>query len=132
METGRRSRLAVFRSFQQQYRPSRQELERLVREAVNGLPAEFRARLANVAVVVEAWPPGRRGLATPDLLLGLYEGVPLTQRGGDSLSLPDRITIYSGPILALCRTRAELIREVRATVVHEIGHYFGLGDDELD
>jgi predicted Zn-dependent protease with MMP-like domain len=131
MESGRWSRLALQRSFQRRYRPTHQEFERLVGEAVEGLPAEFRARLDNVAIVVEAWPRG--GRRADDLLLGLYEGVPLTQRGeAEHLALPDRITIFSGPTLALCRTRAEAIREIRATVVHEVGHFFGLGDDELD
>jgi predicted Zn-dependent protease with MMP-like domain len=133
MDTARRSRLARFREIQHRYRPTRQEVERVVRDAVNDLPGEFRARLANVAIVVEAWPPGGPGAKTADLLLGLYQGTPLGQRGGDyHLAVPDRITIYSGPILAAWHTRAEVVRELRATVVHEIGHYFGLDDDELD
>ncbi len=133
MDTARRSRLARFREIQQRYRPTRHEIERIVREAVNELPSEFRVKLANVAVVVEAWPPGGRGNPAADLLLGLYQGTPLGQRGGDyHLAVPDRITIYSGPILAIWRTRAEVVRELRATVVHEVGHYVGLDDDELD
>ena len=133
MDTARRSRLARFREIQQRYRPTRQEIERIVREAVNELPSEFRAKLANVAVVVETWPPGGRGATAAGPLLGLYQGIPLGQRGGDyHLALPDRITIYSGPILAIWRTRSEVVRELRATVVHEVGHYFGLDDDELN
>lgn len=133
MDSARSSRLARFREIQHRYRPTRQEVERIVCEAVNDLPSEFRTRLANVAIVVESWPPGGRGANTGGPLLGLYQGTPLGQRGGDyHLALPDRITIYSGPILTIWRTRAEVVRELRATVVHEVGHYFGLDDDELD
>jgi predicted Zn-dependent protease with MMP-like domain len=66
------------------------------------------------------------------MVLGLYDGVSLPQRGsGYHLTVPDRITIYRGPIVVLCRNQAELAREVRDTVLHEVGHYFGLGDHEL-
>jgi predicted Zn-dependent protease with MMP-like domain len=100
------------------------------------LPDEFRQRLDNLAVVVEDWPSTGQttaaGGSEADGLLGLYQGTPLGGRGTDyHLAPPDRITIYRRPILALCRTRAEVVREVRDTVVHEVGHYFGLGEHEL-
>ena len=134
MSTGRRERLAAYRAAQQRFRPDRRQFERLVEEALDAVPEEFRRHLENVAVVVEEWPPeregGRDGEDGP--LLGLYEGTPLGERGtGYHLVAPDRITLYRGPILALCRSRSDVIREVRDTVVHEIGHYFGLDDDEL-
>ena len=95
--------------------------------------------LCNVAIVVEEWPDpdtdaetaaGAEGDETD--LLGLYQGVPFGERQTDyNLVLPDRITIYRQPILAASRSEAEAREEIRLTVLHEIGHYFGLGDDEL-
>ena len=135
MTLGRRERVALYRSAQRHFRPDRRQFERLVGEALAQVPEQFRRRMENVAIVVEEWPPRRledgRGQEEGPLL-GLYEGTPLGERPGNyHLIPPDRITLYRGPILALCRTRAQVIREVRDTVVHEIGHYLGLGDDEL-
>jgi predicted Zn-dependent protease with MMP-like domain len=132
----RESRLATYRQSRRRYRPDRRQFERLVADALDELPEEFRSRLSNVAIVVEDWPPSDRvpqhGTGDGDTLLGLYEGTPLSRRGTDyHLVPPDRITIYRGPILALCETRAEVIREVHATVVHEVGHFFGLDEHEL-
>jgi predicted Zn-dependent protease with MMP-like domain len=99
--------------------------EELVGEALDSIPAGLRAQMRNVAVVVEDEAP-RRGL------LGLYEGVPLTERGGwYGAVLPDRITIFRNEILAICRDYRDVVREVRTTVVHEVGHHFGIGDDRL-
>jgi predicted Zn-dependent protease with MMP-like domain len=135
MTHGRRERLARHRALQQRYRPTKAEFDRLVSAVFEGLPVEFRDRLDNVAVVVEDWPPEAEAdqASTPDRsLLGLYHGVSLLHRGSDyHLTIPDRITIYRGPIVALCRTQAELVQEIRDTVLHEVGHYFGLDDDEL-
>lgn len=129
--TDRRERLARYRAHQARYRPDRRRFERLVAAALAQLPAEFRRRLENVAVVVEDWPP-KQASEEEAALLGLYQGTPYPQRSdGYHLVPPDRITIYRGPILALCRTREEVIREIRATLVHEIGHYFGLDEHEL-
>jgi len=114
-----------------------EEFERLVRQAVDGLPEKYRRLLKNVAVVVEA-EPARDVLESLDLeseddLLGLYSGKAV---GNESFfdpggHLPAKISIYRGPILRLCRTTEEVIQEVRDTVVHEIGHHFGLDDDEM-
>jgi predicted Zn-dependent protease with MMP-like domain len=125
----RRERVAALRQHQGIYRPSRRQFERLVLEAIGELPSSFRDRLENVAIVVEEWPD-RDG---PDGdLLGLYQGTPLADRGlGYHLVPPDRIVIYRRPILALCATRAEVIREIRDTVRHEVGHYFGLPESDL-
>jgi len=108
-----------------------------VREAIDGLPDQYRRLMENVTVAVEAEPP--RGvldeleLESEDDLLGLYSGTAIGEEsffnpGGQ---LPARILIYRGPILRLCRTSEEVVQEVRDTVVHEIGHHFGLDDDEM-
>ncbi len=116
---------------------SRAEFERVVARALDGLPPDIAAHLDNVAVVVEDEPTDEElrevGLdPETETLFGLYQGVSLTERGADyGLALPDRIVIYRLPLLDECETREELIREIRDTVVHEIGHYFGLNDEDL-
>jgi predicted Zn-dependent protease with MMP-like domain len=132
----RRARLDVFRELRRRYRPDRRAFERLVAEALDGLPSPFRERLANVAVTVAEWPSDDQArsvsLDASAELLGLYQGTPIGDRGtGYHLVPPDRITIYRRPILERCRTELEVRDEIRATVLHEIGHYFGLSDDEL-
>jgi len=130
-------RLKALRGVSQRYRTDRRLFESMVAEAVAELPDRFRDRLSNVAVVVEDWPPDAGSVLDRDEdeetdLLGLYQGVPLGYRSsGYHLALPDRITIYRQPILASCRSEAALRREIRATVLHEIGHHFGLSDAEL-
>jgi predicted Zn-dependent protease with MMP-like domain len=110
---------------------------RLVGEVVQTLPDEFRDRLENVAIVVAEWPDDEDQDAGADEdneteLLGLYQGIPYGERLQDyNLTLPDRITIYRQPILEASRNEAAAREEIRLTVLHEIGHYFGLGDDEL-
>ena len=109
---------------------------RLVAEALAELPPPFARRLDNVAVSVAERPrPAKlraRGLGPEGTLFGLYEGTPLGERGtGYHLAVPDRITIYRQPILEACATTQEMKEEIRLTVMHELGHYFGLSDDEL-
>ena len=109
--------------------------ERLVSEAMESLPAEFRSRIENVDVeVMQLAPPdvaesvGRQ----PWSLLGVYQGVPYNKRGPWYANvLPDRILIFQKPIERICRTNDEIRRMVRRVVIHEVGHYFGLSDDEL-
>ncbi len=99
--------------------------EEMVVTALDGLPEELGRLMQNVAVTVEhdPGPPG---------LLGLYEGIPLTDRTSDYAGvLPDRITIYRREICAICRTEPEVADQVRRTVVHEIAHHFGIDDDRL-
>jgi predicted Zn-dependent protease with MMP-like domain len=108
----------------------RERFEELVAEALQNLPEEFTRLMQNVDVVVEDEPPRsrRRG----GLLLGLYEGVPRTARGeGYNLVVPDKITIFQRPLESICATDEELKREVRSTVLHEVGHHFGLDDYTL-
>ena len=112
----------------------REDFERLVAEALDEIPEEFSAALENLVVVVEDEPPEDE-LDDPetDTVLGIYQGVELPQRGPGSYGgeLPDRIVIYRLPLLRECQSRRELLREVRATVQHEVGHYFGLDEDQL-
>ena len=103
------------------------EFEGLVNEALDAIPDELAALIENVVVLVEDDAPAD----DPDLL-GLYDGVALTERYGDyGMVLPDRIFIYRRPLLEMCASEEELVREVRITVVHEIAHHFGIDDDRL-
>ena len=120
-------------------RVSREEFEALVEEALVQLPEEFAEALDNVAVMVEEEPADEdlEGVGIDpedperDELFGLYQGTPLTERDSFYSALPDRVLVYRGPILRACSTRREVIREVRETVQHELGHYFGMEEDEL-
>lgn len=106
---------------------SHQMFERLVEKALATLPKEFQSYLENVAVVIEDEPPDDM----PDVM-GLYEGAPLVERSIDDTILPDCITLYKGAIERACRTHAEIEAEVRITVLHEIGHFFGLEEGQLE
>jgi len=112
-----------------------EEFEELVARALDGLSPDFAEMLENVAVVVEEEPDPddleALGMEPDEELLGLYQGVPLPERDGFYNALPDRIAIYRGPILRACQNRREVIREVRDTVIHELGHYFGLEEDDM-
>jgi predicted Zn-dependent protease with MMP-like domain len=115
---------------------TRREFEGLVERALSKLPRQFRERLANIAVVVEDWPDDRTlaemGIEPPDTLYGLYQGIDLTHRDSSYGNvLPDTVTIYQGPIEEDCADEAEMAQVVRETVVHEIGHFFGLDDDTM-
>ncbi|GAA4210092.1 metallopeptidase family protein [Actinocatenispora rupis] len=105
----------------------RERFEDLVADALDAVPAGLMKLLSNVVILVEDDPP------THDPhLLGLYEGYALTDRGWDyGAVLPDRITIFRNPILAVCATETDVVREVGVTVVHEIAHHFGIDDARL-
>lgn len=107
--------------------------EDLVADAIDSLPLELATRMENVEVVVEDEPPWEmvRELAPGGTLLGLYHGVPLTKRGYYDRMLPDKISIYRGPITRLARTPDRIREQVRRTVIHEIAHHFGIDDDRL-
>jgi predicted Zn-dependent protease with MMP-like domain len=103
----------------------REQFEEMVATALDGLPAELGRVMRNVAVTVDHDAP-------PSTLLGLYRGVPLTKRTSHYAGvLPDRITIYRQAICAISRTDAEVVETVRRTVIHEVGHHFGIGDARL-
>jgi len=108
----------------------------LAAEALDGLPSEIQGWLANVEVVVEDWPTRSQlaglGLREGMTLLGLYEGIPLTARSSNyGLVLPDKVTIFRGPILSMAWTEADARQQVRHTVVHELAHHFGITDERL-
>lgn len=112
------------------------EFDSLVEEALAKLPKQFAEVLQNVVVVVEEEPSDDDldllDDEDDDELLGIYRGVALTERTHDMLpGLPDQIAIFRGPILRVARTRRQIVREIRETVIHELGHYFGLHDDEM-
>jgi predicted Zn-dependent protease with MMP-like domain len=118
------------------FRVEEKEFEELVKEAVASLPEWFAERLENVQVIIEDEPSGsllkKMRVGHGSTLLGLYEGVPLPGRGfyyGNVL--PDRILIFKGPILRMGGSRDEIRARVRDVVIHEIGHYFGLSDEEM-
>ncbi len=114
----------------------RGDFDRALRKALSELPPVFREALHNVAVVVEEWPPDwlldELGIPEEDTLYGFYHGVPLPERSfQDSGNLPDKISIYRGPLEEDFPDREELWREIRVTLLHEIGHYFGMDEEEL-
>jgi predicted Zn-dependent protease with MMP-like domain len=103
------------------------EFEQSVQDALDSLPPDLRSRMSNVVVLVaDEAPPGQR-------LLGLYEGVPLTRRGSNYAgALPDKITIYRGPLERLYgHDRERLEQEIRRVVLHEVAHHFGISDERL-
>jgi len=108
---------------------------KLVSEALDGLPKEFAEKLNNVSVVVEDFPTPMqlKSLRLPPwaLLFGLYQGVPQTKRGVYYSHIPDKITIFKNSIEKIATTEEEIKAQVRQTVIHEIGHHFGLSDSEM-
>lgn len=108
---------------------SRAEFELAVGDALDSVPAELMDLLDNVAFFVEDEPPADQ----PDDLLGIYEGMALTERdsGWGTFNLPDRIVLFRGPLTRMCDSREELLDEIEITVVHEIAHHFGIDDAHL-
>ena len=101
-----------------------EEFEQIIRKTIESLPKEFLSQLDNVEIVIADQPPNPS-------LLGLYRGIPKTSRGFGYFALPDKITIYKQPLLQISRTEEEAKKNIRNTVLHEIGHHFGLSDQEL-
>jgi predicted Zn-dependent protease with MMP-like domain len=115
---------------------SPEEFESLVAQALDELPEFFLQKLQNIEVVVADWPTAAElqavGLKPGQLLLGLYQGVPLTRRTSHyGLVLPDKITIYQGAIERVCHTRDQVVWQVQRTVKHELAHHFGISDERL-
>jgi predicted Zn-dependent protease with MMP-like domain len=115
---------------------TKRQFEALVEKALRQLPRGFRTRIKNIAVVVEDWADDETlremGIEPPDTLYGLYRGVDLTRRDSAYGNvLPDVITIYRGPIEEDAADEAEMREIVRETVIHEVGHYFGLDDETM-
>ena len=116
---------------------TRERFEALVDEAVKAVPSRFRRHLKNLAIVVEDTPDPallrEMDIEPPDTLFGLYQGTPLTSRGWDfGNALPDRITIFQRPIEAEAATDDDIVSAVAETVIHEIGHYFGMSEDQIE
>lgn len=115
---------------------SQEAFEALVERALDDLPEWVQERMDNVAVLVAPWPTRYQLEAVKvkrrHMLLGIYEGVPLSQRGrGYNLLPPDRITLFQIPLQSLAQSEAQLVRLVQRTVIHEIGHHFGFGEADL-
>lgn len=113
----------------------RETFEKLVREALNELPEEFQEKLENIAVVVEEWPTPEQlasvRIKPPRTLLGLYHGVPKTQRGSHYSALPDKISIFTGPILAVSPTQEVVKKRIKQVIRHEIAHHFGFSEEKV-
>ncbi len=110
--------------------------ERLVAQALSDLPDWVQGRMDNVVVIIERWPRAEQikssGVRSGNLLLGLYEGIPLTRRGrGYQLVPPDRITLFQRPLELAAPDESALVALIRKTVIHEVAHHFGLSDDAL-
>ena len=114
---------------------SREQFESLVRETLSQLPDAVWKHLDNVDVVVDGSASTSQlvgtGIENEMELLGLYEGIPLTERYGYDLVLPDKITLFQKPIETICETQEQIAEEIKATIVHEIAHHFGIDDDRL-
>jgi predicted Zn-dependent protease with MMP-like domain len=116
---------------------NREDFRRLVDEALETIPPEFRAAMQNIAIVVEDEPSpaalAEVGLEPPDTLLGLYEGIPLTERQwAHGNTLPDKITLFQGPIEDASDSDDDVVVAIGETLIHEIGHYFGLSEEEIE
>ncbi len=110
----------------------RERFETLVEEALRDLPRRFKRHLQNIAVLVEDFPPARPPGSRYGTLLGLYHGLPYPERGATyGSALPDVIVIYRKPIERISRTDEDIRRRVREVVLHEVGHYFGLSEKDL-
>jgi predicted Zn-dependent protease with MMP-like domain len=116
---------------------TRDAFERLVAEAVHLIPRRFRREMKNLALVVESEPSAElleeMEIEPPDSLYGLYQGTPLTERTwGFGNALPDRITLYQRPIEEDCEDEDEIRAVIGETLIHEVGHYFGLSEEEIE
>ena len=112
------------------------EVAGVVDQTLNELPAEFANQLENIGIVVEPWPTSAEFASiqahpSSSLLFGLYQGVPKTVRPHNYSALPDKIIIYAGPILMVSQDLEDAKKRIKNTVLHEIGHHFGLTDEQL-
>jgi predicted Zn-dependent protease with MMP-like domain len=113
----------------------REAFAKVMQEVLDSLPEEFRDRIRNVAVLVEDFPPGQLSIPSSQpkkFLLGLFHGVPMTRKSVFDLSSgPDYVVLYQENIEAVCSTEAEIREQIRLTVIHELGHYFGMDEEQL-
>ena len=115
---------------------SREQFQNLVLQALSDLPEDVRHSIQNVDVVVDDVASINQiagtGIENAMDLLGLYEGIPLTERYGYDMVLPDKVTLFQKPIESICDTQEQMAEEISKTLIHEIAHHFGLDDDHLD
>jgi predicted Zn-dependent protease with MMP-like domain len=116
---------------------TRQQFRQLVDEALETIPQRFRDAMQNIAIVIEDEPTPDQleevGIEPPDTLLGLYEGTPLTERTwGHGNALPDKVTLFQGPIEDTSDDEDDTVVCIGETLIHEIGHYFGLSEEEIE
>ena len=115
---------------------SREQFERLVHKALSNIPPDIRLSIQNVDIVVDNVASMNQiagtGIENEMELLGLYEGIPLTERYGYDMVLPDKITLFQKPIEAICDNQEQITEEISKTLIHEIAHHFGLDDNHLD
>jgi predicted Zn-dependent protease with MMP-like domain len=114
----------------------RAAFEKVLRQAIDDLPPMFREAIRNVAIVVEDWPPDwileELDIPPGETLYGFYHGIPLPERSIlDSGNLPDKISVYRGPLVEDFQDSEQLARQIRTTLLHEIGHYFGMDEEDL-
>jgi predicted Zn-dependent protease with MMP-like domain len=112
---------------------SRARFEELVGDALDSIPPDLAAHMENVVVLVEEWPTREQLAGRPGTLVGLYEGVQLTDRSPINYAgvMPDRVTIFRGPLCERADDEADLAHQIRVTVIHEIAHHFGIDDQRL-
>jgi predicted Zn-dependent protease with MMP-like domain len=115
----------------------RQGFEQLVAEALASIPRRFKKAMQNIAIVVEDEPSAEllaeMEIAPPDTLLGLYQGIPLTERTwGYGNALPDRVLIFQGPHERAAEDEDDLVVAIGETLIHEIGHYFGMSEEQIE
>jgi predicted Zn-dependent protease with MMP-like domain len=115
----------------------RERFESLVADALASIPRRFRDAMRNIAIVVEAEPSSdlldEMEIVPPDTLLGLYQGIPLTERHWDTGNqLPDRILIFQGPHERAADDEEDLAVAIAETLIHEVGHYFGMTEEEIE
>jgi predicted Zn-dependent protease with MMP-like domain len=116
---------------------TRRDFQKLVDEALQSIPEKFRDAMQNIAIVIEDEPSAEAledvGLEPPDTLLGLYQGTPLPERQwAHGNTLPDKITLYQGPIEDASEDEDDVVVAIGETLIHEIGHYFGLSEEEIE
>jgi predicted Zn-dependent protease with MMP-like domain len=112
----------------------RKEFVNVAEEALDSLPQEFRSRIRNVAILVEDFPPNQKlpQPGQPRLLLGIFHGVPVTKKSVfDASTGPAHIVLYQKNIEAVCSSEAEVRQQIRQTLMHELGHYFGMTEEQL-
>ncbi len=116
---------------------TRLEFEEIINEAVKEMPQVLREKMENVEIIIEEWPSkevlDEMGIASRYGLLGLYRGIPMPERGTNyNFALPDAITLYQGPIESMGKDRDEIKKRIKEVVYHEIGHYYGFSEEELE